>query len=79
MTTPYFPEIIQAISPWNGNPDKFFDLGPLPWAGREKAKAELMAQGFFVKTVHLEDPMHLQVATELRERFAKEAKEAPGT
>ena len=65
-------QIIRAIPNSSWGQEQYFDADKLNWRQLGELKTELEVQGFFVQQIMLADPMHIQVAAELRHRAAEE-------
>jgi len=67
------PMPIRAI-PQHGGPDMYLDPSKLTDKQRDDLRTELEKQGFFIQYLHLNDPTHILVEAEIRQRLEAEQK-----
>jgi len=65
------PMPIRAI-PMHGGPDMYLDASKLTSKQREDLQSELKKQQFYTQYLHLQDPMHILVEAEIRQRLEAE-------
>lgn len=69
------PMPIRAI-PQYGGTEMYLDCSKLTDKQRADLRAELEKQQFFIQYLHLDDPTHLLVEAEIRQRLEAEQNEA---
>lgn len=67
---------IRAIPQYGGS-DLFLDPSKLTDKQRDDLRAELEKQHYYIQYLHLEDPTHLLVEAEIRQRLEAERKATP--
>ena len=67
------PMPIRAI-PIHGGPDMYLDTSKLTIKQREDLQTELKARNFYTQYLFLEDPTHILVEAEIRQRLEAERK-----
>jgi hypothetical protein len=60
--------LIRTIPTWFGQPEQFFDIGPLTFDQQKAFISELKEQGCWVQNVSLGDHMPILVAVSIREQ-----------
>jgi hypothetical protein len=66
---------IRAIPQYSG-PDRYLDPSKLTDKQRDDLGAELEKQGYYIQYLHLEDPTHILIEAEIRQRLEAERKES---
>jgi hypothetical protein len=69
------PMPIRAISQYGG-PDVYFDTSKLTTKQRSDLQDELKKRNFYAQYLHMEDPMHILIEAEIRQRLEAEQKES---
>ena len=67
---------IRAI-PMHGGPDRYIDPSKLTDKQRKDLRAELEKQGYYVQYLLFEDPTHMLVEAEIRQRLEAEREVKP--
>jgi hypothetical protein len=70
------PMPIRAI-PMHGGPDRYLDQSTLTDKQRKDLWAELEKQGYYVQYLFFEDPTHMLVEAEIRQRLEAEREAQP--
>jgi len=70
------PMPIRAI-PQYGGPDMYLDVSKLTMKQRDDLQAELKKRNFYTQYLHMEDPMHILVEAEIRQRLEAEQEATP--
>jgi len=70
------PLPVRAI-PMHGGPDRYFDMSKLTDKQRKDLRDELEKQYCYVQYLHLEDPTHILIEAEIRQRLEAEREAKP--
>jgi hypothetical protein len=68
--------LIRAVTAYSQQPDRYFDLKDLDWKTQKDLRDELVAQGYWLQQIFVEDTMPIFIGAELRARFEREASDA---
>jgi hypothetical protein len=69
------PMPIRAI-PQHGGPDRYLDPSKLTDKQRDDLRTELEKQQYYIQYLYLEDPTHILIEAEIRQRLEAERKES---
>ena len=69
------PMPIRAIPQYGGS-DMYLDTSKLTDKQRADLRTELEKRNFYVQYLHMEDPMHILIESEIRQRLEAEQKES---